>query len=108
MSDINSILKNLDWNTRRPFGWNSSPDADWKVIFTGTVLLVLFASMLNLAVFVRIDKGKLFATEEEAAAEIPTIDTEELKKTLTYYQNKAAEFRRLTGGGATVVVDPSL
>ena len=107
MSDINSILKNLDWNTRRPFGWSSSPDADWKVIFIGTVSLIVFVSILNLVVFVRVDKGKFFVGEE-VITETLTLNTEKLKKTLTYYQNKAAEFKRFTSGGATVIVDPSL
>lgn len=108
MSDINSILKNLDWSTRRPFGWGSSPDADWKVIFTTTVLLMVLASLLNVAVFVRVDKGKLFSAEEMMVEETPTLDFEMLKTTLSHYENKASEFRRLTSGAAAIVVDPSL
>lgn len=107
MNDVNSILKNLDWKHRRPFGWGSSPDADWKVIFVGTLLLISLVTIFNLVVFFRVDKGEFFA-EEEVTAEIPTLDTEELKETLNYYQNKALEFERLTSGEATVVVDPSL
>jgi hypothetical protein len=108
MSDLNSILKNLDWNTKRPFGWSTSPDADWRVIFIGTVLLMVFASLLNLAVFIRVEKGKFFASAEPQSQETLTLNTDELNKTLESYKNRAAEFGRLTSGGVSVVADPSI
>lgn len=108
MTDINSILKNLDWEHRRPFGWGSSPDADWKVIFLGTLILVTFVSILSLLIFFQVEKGWVFRGTEELISEESTLDIEKLEKTLTYYQGKAAEFQRLISGSATVVVDPSL
>jgi hypothetical protein len=108
MSDLNSILKNLDWNTKRPFGWSTSPDSDWRVIFIGTVLLMVLASFLNIAIFLRVERGKFFASEEPVVEETLTFDTNELKKTLESYENRAAEFKRLTSGSASVVSDPSI
>jgi hypothetical protein len=108
MSDLNSILKNLDWNTKRPFGWSTSPDADWRVIFTGTALLMVLASLLNLSLFIGVEKGRLFASEEPETEDTLTLNTAELERTLEYYEKKASEFQKIINGAGTAVVDPSL
>jgi hypothetical protein len=108
MSDINTVLKNLDWNHRRPFGWNSSPDADWKVIFFGALILILIVSALNLWLFIEAQSGNLFINQEEVVSEMPSLDLEKLRATLTHYEDKAAESQRLLDGSALIIGDPSI
>jgi hypothetical protein len=109
MNDVNSIMKKFEWKSQGGlFGWGISPEADWKIIFVSTIVLVGLVTILNFFIFVKMNRGEIFVIEDNGEAEIATLDMEKIKTTASYYQDKEAEFQKWRNGVNTVIVDPSL
>lgn len=107
-NNLDPVLEKIEWHADgHLFGFGLSPEADWKVIFVSTVTLIVIVSMLNIFMFLRVDRGGL-SREEALESEVPSLDLESLKGAVNYYQNKSKEFERIRNGTVTVVVDPSL
>lgn len=84
-----------------------SPEDDWKIIFAVTVTIIFLVSILNVYIFVRVDRGEFFAVEEgEKTTKMLNIDV--LRDTVSYYRNKAYNFESIINGISTPVPDPSL
>src|SRR3989344_5765629 len=96
MENLQTSFKKLNWKTNgKLFGFGTSPEADWKIIFISTVALALLVIIISAFIFIKIDKGE------------KTLDISLLKKTVSYYQGKAVEFERIKRA-STPAVDPSL
>lgn len=102
------IHKNLVWTKNgRLFGFGTSPEADWKIIIVSIVVLVILVIILSVFIFIKIDKGEIFAIEQPIEQGEKALDANLLRETVTYYQNKKLEFesiRDLTASSS----DPSL
>ena len=108
MNNLQTFFKKFSWKINgRLFGFNTSPEADWKIIFVSTLILACFIIVLSVLMFVRIDKGEIFVINKPAEEGAKILDVAVLKETVLYYQNKALEFERIKNV-RTTSVDPSL
>lgn len=83
------------------------PEADWKLILVSTIVLVVFVSICNLVIFLRINR-EVLVVENGVGETEATLDLNRLKSTLRYYQNKEVEFEKIKAGAVPSVIDPSL
>ena len=90
------------------FGFGTSPQADWRVIFFTSVGVAVLVSIINIAMFIGIDRGEIFVTQNPQTEGNKTLDIEKLKSTNRFYQNKATEFEKIKSGTRTSLVDPSI
>lgn len=96
MENPRAFLKKLNWKINgRLFGFGTSPDADWKIIFISTTILATLVIALSIFMFIKINKGGIFAVEKLVEQEEKVFDVSLLKETVLYYQNKALEFERI-------------
>jgi len=86
---------------------SGNPEGDWKIIFTVTVTLVILVGVLNVYMFIKVNKGEFF-TVEDAGGETETLNAETLRQTLSYYRGKAINFENILSGTTTSVSDPSI
>ncbi|MDO8728918.1 MAG: hypothetical protein Q7K26_03410 [bacterium] len=108
MKDPTSSLSKLNWKVNgRLFGFGTSPDADWKIIFISTTILIAFVVVFSVFMFIKINKGGIFVVENPVEQEQQVLDTSLLKETVLYYQNKALEFERIKSS-VIPATDPSL
>lgn len=108
MDNLQTSFKKLNWETNgKLFGFGTSPEADWKIIFISTVVLALSVIILSAFIFIKIDKGEIFVVEQSDEQGEKTLDISLLKETVSYYEGKAVEFERIRRG-STPAVDPSL
>ena len=90
------------------FGFGTSPNYDWKIIFTITVILIVLVTTLNVFMFLKSQKGELSTSEQTAQGEDLALDLEKVRELNSYYKTKALEFNRIKRGGTVRIVDPSL
>ncbi|MDO8569627.1 MAG: hypothetical protein Q7R89_02530 [bacterium] len=96
MKNPRTSLKKLNWKVKgRLFGFGTSAEADWKIIFISTTILTILVVALSVFMFIKIYKGEIFVIERSAEQEKKVLDTSLLKETILYYQNKALEFKRI-------------
>ena len=108
MENLQTSFKKLNWKTDgRLFGFGTSPEADWKIIFISTVALALLVIIISAFIFIKIDKGEIFVVEQSDEQGEKTLDISLLKETVSYYEGKAVEFERIKRA-STPAVDPSL
>ncbi len=108
MKNLLTYFGELRWRVNgRLFGFGTSPEMDWKIIFIATAALALLMTAWNVFVFTTIDKGEIFATEKSTEPGKKMLDISLLRETVSYYQNKALELERLKGS-VTPAADPSL
>ena len=91
----------------KKFGFGTSPEADWKIIFVSTMILAVLVIASNIFIFIKINKGEIFVVEKSAEEGDKTLDLSLIRKTVSYYQNKALEFERIKRA-KTPATDPSL
>ena len=102
-------LKKLNWKVEgRLFGFGTSAEADWKIIFISTTALLVCVIILSVFMFIKINKGGIFVVEKLVEQKEKTLDVSLLKETVLYYQNKALEFEKMKIATTTRVIDPSL
>ena len=108
MENQQTSFKKLHWKTNgRLFGFGLNPEADWKIIFISTSILVVLAILLSVFMFIKIDNGEIFLVKRPAEEGEKTLDISLLRETVSYYQNKALEFERIKSLKIPAV-DPSL
>jgi|SRR3989344_9072915 len=108
MENPQTFLKKLNWKVNGwLFGFGTSSEADWKIIFISTVVLAVLVIVLSVFIFIKINKGEIFVVKKSAEPEKKTLDLSLLRKTVSYYENKALEFERIRSV-KTPAVDPSL
>ncbi|MDP3874894.1 MAG: hypothetical protein Q8Q22_00015 [bacterium] len=108
MENPQPSLKKLNWKVNgRLFGFGTSPETDWKIIFILTTILAVFVVALSVFMFIKINRGEIFVVERSTEQEGVSLDTPLLRKTVLYYQNKAIEFERIKST-VTPATDPSL
>jgi hypothetical protein len=108
MDNERSSAKKFSLNIEgRLFGFGTSPEVDWKIIFMSAVVLGVLLIALSAYIFIKIDKAELFAIEQSADQSEKTLDTKALKEVVSYYQNKAIEFEKIKNS-VTASTDPSL
>lgn len=106
----NLLSKKINFKKNgRLFGFGSSPEADWKIIFTLFSAIAIIGIALNVFIFLKIDKGEIFAVEDPASGEGRMVDYEKLKSAVDYYQEKERNFRAIQSNASTTVIsDPSI
>jgi hypothetical protein len=108
MENKQTFFKKFSLNANgRIFGFGTSPEADWKIIFISTVVLVTTVIVLSIFIFIKIDKGEIFVIERLPDQGEKILNLSLLKETVSYYQNKAIEFERIKNS-ASPSADPSL
>ena len=108
MNTLRTFFTRLNWKVNgRLFGYGSSPEADWKIIFISTVVLAVLVIGFSAFIFIKTDKGEIFVVERSAEQGEKALDTSLLRETVSYYQSKALEFERIKRV-KTSTVDPSL
>ncbi|MEK7147975.1 MAG: hypothetical protein AAB758_01620 [Patescibacteria group bacterium] len=90
------------------FKLGKGPESDWRIIFVSIIIFAILVSALNIKLFVKINRGEIFATGENSPDKVANLNVPKLINTLDYYQNKKAEFEKIKSGGGAPVVDPSL
>jgi hypothetical protein len=109
MKEIKEIFEKNEWKDKSiKLSLGSGPEADWKLILTSAITLIVLLSAWNVRTFLRIDSGGALETEMESLESETTLDTAKLKKTIEYYQAKQAEFDKIKSGIVTTVPDPSI
>ena len=83
------------------FGLGTSPDADWKIIFVSTIILAVLMIILNVFIFIKIDRQEVVVSDEANKEHQKVLDLSELRETVLYYQNKALEFEKIKNSGAS-------
>ncbi|MBX4195754.1 hypothetical protein KW796_02255 [Candidatus Parcubacteria bacterium] len=99
---MTNLAKNTYKNHGRLLGWGSSPEADWKVMFSLFLILVLIAGVLSAEVFYSLKDGE----SGEFDNSMP-VDLDLLRKTALYYDKKVSEFKTLQNTAETAP-DPSI
>ncbi|MEK7194548.1 MAG: hypothetical protein AAB660_02570 [Patescibacteria group bacterium] len=97
--------KNGYANRGRFLGWGSGPDADWKVIFSVLILLLLATAIFSTIVFLNVGNGA-FGSDVTSTTESP-LDKKLLQNNVKYYKNKQSVFESLRVGKETTP-DPSV
>lgn len=107
MKNPRESLKKLNWKVNgRLFGFGTSPEADWKIIFISTMILAILVITLSVFMFIKIDRKGIFVVERSTGERETTLDASLLRETVLYYQNKALEFKRIKST-ITPATDPS-
>ena len=108
MINLYTSLKKFKWRVGgHLFGFGTSPQADWKIIFISTLVLTLLALVLSGFIFIKIDKGEIFVIDKPLEQRGKTLDISLLKEIISYYQGKAREFERIKSL-VVPATDPSL
>lgn len=107
MKNSRASLKKLNWKVNgRLFGFGTSPEVDWKIIFILAMILAVFVIALSVFMFIKIDRKGIFVVERPTGGRGTTLDASLLRETVLYYQNKALEFKRIKSV-ITPATDPS-
>ncbi len=108
MENLKTFFKKSDLKfSGNLFGFGTSPEADWKVIFILSAILAVSFVGFSVYIFIKIDKGEIFLSENLSQQNDKVLDTNLLKESAAYYKNKAVEFAELKNVGIPAV-DPSL
>ncbi len=106
-------MKNIEINfihlhkNGRLFGFGVSPNADWKVLFVCMILLLIIVSSLGTYLFVKINNGSLFTVKTQTQSVAPKINTDQLRRTLQYYDERAKTLEDIKKNKVSIP-DPSL
>jgi hypothetical protein len=92
----------------RIFGFGTSPEADWKIIFISGMTLAFIVIALSAYMFIKINKGEIFVADPSVDVKKNALDVDALRETVSYYQNKALEFERIKSVTTTEMIDPSI
>jgi len=107
MEKLRALLNKSNLKVGYPtFHFGKSPEADWKTILLSTVFLTLLIIVFSVYMYIKIDKGEIFASNKSAGTDEVILDVNLLKETVSYYQNKALEFESINKA-STPYVDPS-
>ena len=85
------------------FGWGSSPDADWRVMFSIFLILICGVGVVALSTFSRMKSG----VADNGSSENRPIDRELLHKTAAFYEAQKLNFAKYQSLPETTP-DPSL
>lgn len=108
MENFKGFLKKPDLKfSGNPFGFGTSPEADWKVIFISSVILAISFVIFSVYIFIKIDKGEIFVSKKTTNQDGQVLDTTLLTETVSYYEAKALEFKEMKMIRISTV-DPSL
>ena len=109
MNDLRTSLKKLNWKIDgKIFGFGTSPEADWRIIFISTIILIASVITLGVFVFRQTNQTDIFMPGDLDVPEGQILDTSVLRETILYYQNKESEFGRIKNSALLVPADPSL
>jgi len=89
------------------FGFGTSPEADWKIIFVSLLVLALLVVGLCAYVFLNVDKQDIFMVGETKVNSEQVLDLVRLKETILYYQEKALQLEKIKRLDSSSV-DPSI
>ncbi len=105
----NFLPKGINLKTGgRLFGFGTSPQLDWKIIFISAAVFTIIGIFLNVFIFIKIDKGEIFVADAPTGEGRNTLDIKELNSTLEYYQNKERAFQNYLDATSTAQTDPSI
>ncbi|MDO8565295.1 MAG: hypothetical protein Q7R67_01590 [bacterium] len=107
MVNTETFFKKLTSKTNSRLS-DAGPEKDWKIIFMSAIFLTLLSIVVNLLIFIKVDKGEIFVVEAPGQSGERTLNPETLRETVRYYQAKAEEFQTLQSAPATGLVDPSI
>jgi voltage-gated potassium channel Kch len=93
---MNNPLNKFKWKTDgRLFGFGTSPEADWKIIFISTLVLGSLVIALSVYMFIEVGNREISELEELAGQDDKPLNASLLRDTVLYYQNKALKFERI-------------
>jgi len=108
MENLKTFFKKSDLKfSGNLFGFGTSPEADWKVIFISSAILAIAFVSFSVYIFIGVDKGEIFVSEKSVGQEGQIFDSALLAETVSYYEAKALEFTEMKKAGIPSV-DPSL
>ena len=84
------------------------PDQDWKIIFCLGVFLAIVTIILNIILFWHLDKKEVFVSGTNPSETSLSLDLDALKRTIDYYEDKAALFEQIQDDSSSLIPDPSL
>ncbi|MDP2720347.1 MAG: hypothetical protein Q8O75_00025, partial [bacterium] len=109
MENPQPSLKKWNWKVNgRLFGFGTSPETDWKIIFILTTIFAVFVVALSVFMFIKINRGEIFVVKRSVEQEEKVLDASLLRETVLYYQNKALEFEKIKSSVVVPAADPSL
>jgi len=109
MNDLRTSLKKLNWKIDgKIFGFGTSSEADWKIIFISAIILVALVIAFSIFMFRQTNQTDIFMPDDLGVPEGQILDTSVLRETILYYQNKESEFGRIKNSTVQVPADPSL
>ena len=109
MNDLRTSLKKLNWKIDgKIFGFGTSPEADWRIIFISAIILVVLVIAFSIFMFRQTNQTDIFTPDDLGVPEGQILDTSVLRETILYYQNKESEFGRIKNSALLVPADPSL
>ncbi len=88
------------------FGFGTSPEADWKIIFSAGLFLAVCMIIFNAYIFIKIDKGDIFTVDALEGGE-RTLDVRKLEEVVNYYEDRESKYEEIKSSG-TSVPDPSI
>jgi len=107
MPKINLNLKKLSlMRGGSLFGFGLSAHRDWKIILSGFMILIILSAGFSFLVFQQINNNTTGANQEEVVQN-NSLDTELLKKTIIYYQEKAIKLEEIKSKKSTLA-DPAI
>ena len=106
MGNFTKLFSKIDFKESH-LNLGRGPERDWKIIFISIIILALVAISLSVYIFIKIDKGEIFVVRQSEEDKAKSLDISLLKKTVSYYQDKAAKFERMKKERSTVA-DPSI
>lgn len=91
-------------NRGRTLGWGSGPDADWKVMFSFFLVLIILSAVFSARLFLGMSER---LNSEELDGALSSINIDLVKSTSSYYQTKNLEFGEALQG-VEASKDPSI
>lgn len=96
MNNLQNLFKRFHITTQgRLFGFGTSPEADWKIIFSFGTILVLVVIFLSVYLFLVSDNWKSPGAGNPYSQEGGVLNADLLRETVLYYENKALDFERI-------------
>lgn len=105
-NQLSKILNKLSFkNTFSFFG--SGVEADWKFILVSFVVINIIFIIFNIYIFVKINSGEVFMSDQTKNTEIKTINKSGLDKVVNFYDQKKNIFSDIKKDN-TIFEDPSM
>ncbi|MDD5068099.1 MAG: hypothetical protein PHS53_01880 [Candidatus Pacebacteria bacterium] len=80
---------------------------DWEILLGGFLFLLIAGAIASGFLFLNISRGEIFQIQKSSQDDTSIIDSELLKKTIDFYENKALNLKEITTH-SKVIGDPSL